>query len=73
MPQTITIKEFAEILGVSRMTIYRMRESGELPDVIKTKRRIVRWLKNDIEFWLTLDCPSQVNFRKLRKTKQRFQ
>ena len=32
--KAVNVEEFAEILGVSKHTIYRMRDAGELPPTI---------------------------------------
>ena len=60
--KTVTTNEFAELLGVSRATIYRMRMSGELPPTIPLNRRVVRWNKEDIDLWLELECPKEKEF-----------
>ena len=71
--KTITTKEFAERLGVSRATIYRMRDAGELPPIIPIRRRVVRWNEEDIELWWELECPKTAQFTALKKTKLRFE
>ena len=68
----MTIKEFAAELGVSRMTVHRMRKNGELPPTIPTTRRFVRWRESDIELWFDLGCPSACDFDELKHTKQKF-
>ena len=68
----ITIAELADRLGVSRMTIHRMRKAGELPPTIQTNRRFVRWTQSDIQLWLDLNCPTTVEFTALKRTKQKF-
>lgn len=72
MSNTVTIAGLADRLGVSRMTIHRMRKARELPDVIKTTRRIVRWNSCDIELWLELDCPNATEFKALKRTRRKF-
>ena len=69
----ITVKELAKELGVSRATIYRMRDAGELPPIIPLRRRVIRWNKDDIELWWELDCPKTMQFIALKKTKLRFE
>ena len=70
--KTISAVDFASWLGVSRMTIHRMRTAGELPPTIPTTRRFVRWLVRDVELWLSLGCPRQAEFSALKRTKQMF-
>jgi len=73
MPDTaksIDAVAFSEWLGVSRMTIFRMRKAQELPPTIPTKRRFVRWLARDVELWLSLDCPNELEFRALKRTQK---
>ena len=70
---TITTKELAERLGVSRATIYRMRDTGELPPIIPLKRRVVRWSEEDIKLWWELECPKAAQFTALKKTRLRFE
>ena len=53
--RTYNTRQLAECLGVSRDTIRNMRDDGELPPVIPTKRRIVRWTVDDIDLWFELD------------------
>lgn len=67
MKQHVTIRELTEMLSVSRSTLHRMKQSGELPAAINLERRVVRWSRKDIELWLELDCPSEVQFRKLKR------
>lgn len=71
-PKSINSAGLADWIGVSRMTIHRMRQAKELPPTIATTRRFVRWLASDVELWLSLDCPRQAEFRALKRTKQMF-
>ena len=68
----LTTKDLAEQLRVSRHTIYRMRLAGELPPIIQTSRRIIRWQKSDIELWFDLDCPKAKQCTALKMDMQRF-
>ncbi|MEM7784956.1 MAG: helix-turn-helix domain-containing protein [Planctomycetota bacterium] len=69
--KTLTISQLANELGVSRTTIWRMRQSDELPAPLPIGRG-VRYRKSDIELWLTLECPDREQFAALKATKQRF-
>ena len=68
----MTITQFADRLGVSRMTLSRMRKSFELPPTIPTSRRFVRWLDSDVDLWFELGCPSTTEFEALKRTKRKF-
>lgn len=39
----------ASMLGVSRRTVFRMRQRGELPPPIEVSSNIVRWKLSDIQ------------------------
>jgi excisionase family DNA binding protein len=50
--QTLTVKEAAQMIGVSEWTIYDMSRKGELP-VVRVRRRVFfrrdgleQWMKN---------------------------
>lgn len=48
----ISKKELAEMLGVSRTTIYRMIKSGLLPPPLRSPKGYIRgWLAGTIEVW----------------------
>lgn len=48
----IRTAELAERLSISEVTIWRMRNRGELPPRIQISSRAVGWLESDIEEWL---------------------
>lgn len=48
----IRIGELADGLGVSRPTVWRMRERGEIPPPIRISRGIVGWRESTIDRWL---------------------
>lgn len=55
MKNTISIirpNELAEILSVSKVTLWRMEKRGELPPRKKISRSCVGWVSTDIEEWL---------------------
>lgn len=44
--------ELAEMLSVSRVTLWRMEKEGRLPRRRKIAARAVGWLESDIKEWL---------------------
>jgi len=55
MKNTISIirpGELAELLSVSKVTIWRMEKRGDLPPRKRISRTLVGWIEKDIEEWL---------------------
>ena len=50
-PATYSVQQLAKYLGVAVRTIYRMRDSGELPPPIKFGK-LLKWPRKTIEKWL---------------------
>lgn len=50
--QYIKIKELAQMIPVSRATIWRMATDGRLPRPIRFSDRCTAWRKADIDKWL---------------------
>ena len=50
--QIIRPTELAEILSVSKQTLWRMENRGELPKRVKISKRAVGWLASDIKDFL---------------------
>lgn len=48
----IRIKELANQLGVTKVTIWRWRKEGKLPAPIAISPRIVGWKKETLDEWL---------------------
>lgn len=48
----LSIKAVAEILGVSKSTIYRMEKSGALPPKAKLSYKTVGWSENRLNQWM---------------------
>ena len=42
----------ADMLGVSRTTLWRMEKSGQLPAAVKISETVSGWLESDIKEWL---------------------
>ena len=49
--------ELAELLRVSKPTIWRLREKCKLPPAISLTSQCVRWRKSDVESWIERGCP----------------
>ena len=47
----LTVGEMAELLGVSKLTIWRWEKSAEIPKAIAIGGT-VRWKRSDVEKWL---------------------
>ena len=54
----IDARELAAMLAISVPTVWRMRESGRLPEPLRLTAQCVRWRRADIDSWLTAGCPS---------------
>jgi len=50
--QIIRPAELAEILSVSKQTLWRMENRGDLPKRVKISKRAVGWLASDIREFL---------------------
>jgi excisionase family DNA binding protein len=58
--ETMTEAEFAKAVGVSRVTLWRMRQRGELPHY-KLGRRILYGQRHVEEFLKAHECKSEVS------------
>lgn len=56
-PLLLRPKEVAERLGVSRSTLWRMRDAGKLPRPLRIGA-CVRWSKKALDEWIENGCPS---------------
>ncbi len=41
-----------EVTGISRSSIYRLKERGEFPQPVRVGRTAVRWKESDIAEWI---------------------
>lgn len=53
----IDARELAAMLAISVPTIWRMRESGRLPEPLRLTSQTLRWRRSDVESWLAAGCP----------------
>jgi len=51
----------AELLSVSKRTVWRWKSAGKLPKPV-TIGASVRWRQEDINQWIALDCPNLRTF-----------
>ncbi len=50
--QIIRASELAEILSVSKQTLWRMENRGDLPKKVKISKRATGWMVSDIRDFL---------------------
>ena len=53
----LTVKEVAEMLGLSERTVYRLADSGTMPRPVKLGAA-VRWRRSELEEWIEEGCPA---------------
>ncbi|PSW68735.1 AlpA family phage regulatory protein [Photobacterium kishitanii] len=46
-------KDMVEILGISRVTLWRYMTKGVMPSAVIVNGRILGWKEKDIEDWLS--------------------
>lgn len=56
-PVLLTVKEVAEMLGLSERTVYRLADAGNMPRPVKLGAA-VRWRRNELERWIDDGCPN---------------
>ncbi len=56
----IPAEKVAELLGISKRTLWRLLSSGKLPEPIRLGG-IIRWNAEDIEEWVRNGCRSPQN------------
>lgn len=52
----IGVRNLCEMLDVARTTIYRLKDSGRLPQPLKLGGS-VKWRKDEIDAWVDAGCP----------------
>jgi excisionase family DNA binding protein len=55
----LRIEQVAAMLAVSRRTVYRMLDAGQLPEPIRFGKRMLRWLSSQITEWIAKGCPAR--------------
>lgn len=56
-PLFLTAEQLAQLLQVSKRTVWRMRSASQIPQPYQIGGN-VRWLREDIENWLRRACSS---------------
>lgn len=57
--ELISARDLAEILKVSKATLYRLKSTRQLPPELRIGKRGVRWLRSEVEMWLRGGGPDQ--------------
>jgi excisionase family DNA binding protein len=57
-PVLLTVKEVAEMLGLSERTVYRLSDAGNMPCPVKLGAA-VRWRTKELEAWIEEGCPAR--------------
>ncbi len=57
-PVLLTVKEVAEMLGLSERTVYRLADVGNMPRPVKIGAA-VRWRRNELDQWIEEGCPAR--------------
>ena len=47
-------QDVQQLIGVSRVTLWRMTRSGDFPQSIRIGARSNRWLRSEVEAWIRL-------------------
>ncbi len=50
--------ELADLLRVSKATVWRLRENLKLPPAITLTSQCIRWRRSDVQAWISAGCPS---------------
>ena len=61
--EMLKIEQVAELLVVSRRTIYRMLDAGKMPEPILLGKRMLRWLSSQINEWISGSSDDLGGFR----------
>ena len=65
-PATYTLNNLSTLLQRSLPSLHRDLAAGRLPRPLRIGKSL-RWLKTDVEEWLSLGCPSREEFEARRK------
>jgi excisionase family DNA binding protein len=48
----LSVSQVANLLAISSRTVWRMRDSGQLPQPIRVSRNLLRWRLSDIQTYM---------------------
>ena len=48
----LTGQTVQQMLGISRVTLWRMAKSGDFPQSVRVGARAVRWVRSEVEQWI---------------------
>lgn len=54
--ELLSVQDVCRMLGCSRRTVYRLKDSGQMPPSIKIGG-MVRWRPDEIQSWINDGCP----------------
>lgn len=52
----ISAEKVAELLGISKRTLWRLLSAGRLPEPIRLGS-VVRWKRDELQEWIEEGCP----------------
>lgn len=57
-PDLLTADDVADLLGVSKRTLWRLTAAGTLPQPIRFNRKLVRWKGAAVRAWIESLVPA---------------
>ena len=64
----IDAAELAQMLSVSKPTIWRMRDDGKLPPAIALTSQCIRWRRDAVLAWIEAGCPAAMSSEAPKRT-----
>ncbi len=61
----LTAKKLANILEVSKRTVFRLNTQGKIPEPVKIGGS-VRWIKTEIDLWINSGCPDRETWEAMK-------
>jgi excisionase family DNA binding protein len=61
--ELLNVKAVADLLSCSPRTVYRLADSGSMPQPVRLGS-LIRWRRSELFVWLNAGCP---NLRRTRK------
>jgi len=66
-PLLVGAEMLAELLQVSKRTLFRLRSSGSLPKPIQLGRGTLRWSVQEVKDWVAAGCPKLNEWERIKK------